>query len=513
MPLSTINRGRAALAGLLAAMIASSCGVVIPNPLRPPIGYGPIAFGPDLSDLPTDPTLEQQVAAGRRQVELFKNIDSTLDANREFLAYVKGIVARLVEHSERRPPYPIEVHVVTKYGFPIMPFPGGQVVVSENVLGLVKNEAELAGMIAHQLSHEIDNDFELFWRIYQTGQPATGTKQWRAEITRAEERADASGARMMFEAGWDPNAMLKFLSEILDRQIDVGTILEEKRVERVSQARLEKLAVFINSLSRRPGLIEDSPQFAKFEDEFWRQGAGAEALQKRQKATNEPAFGVLPDDELAELPLNPTPEEQVAFAKNMLERLKGREPSLDSNHEMVAYFNEIARRLLEHSPKQPPVKLTVHVSSYPVTNAVASIGGTIVIYERIIDTADNESELVMILAHEVAHQVNNDPVAKWRGHKELQDGRFRDAEQRERRADEDALRMMYAAGWDPSGAADFYRRMNVRLRLPYAGGHGPQGSARSDDRLIELEEIVASLPPKPGLVKDSERFRELKSPY
>ncbi len=508
-----INRRRAALASLLAAMIASSCGVVIPNPLRPPIGYGPIAFGPDLSDLPTDPTLEQQVAAGRRQVELFKNIDSTLDANREFLAYVKRIVARLVEHSERRPPYPIEVHVVTKYGFPIMPFPGGQVVVSENVLGLVKNEAELAGMIAHQLSHEIDNDFELFWRIYQTGQPATGTKQWRAEITRAEERADASGARMMFEAGWDPNAMLKLLSEFLDRQIDVGTILEGPRMERIPRARIEKLAAFISTLPAKPELTRDSPQFAMFEEEFWKQGAGAEALQKRQKAATEPAFGVLPDDELADLPLNPTPEEQVTFANKELELIKAREPTLDSKHEMVAYFNDIAHRLLEHSPKQPPYKITVHVSSLPVTNAFASMGGTIVVYERLIDASDSESELVMTLAHEVAHQVNNDALARWRGLKEEHAARYYNAEQRERRADEDALRMMHAAGWDPSGAPDRYRRMNVRLRQPYAGGHGPQGSARSDDRLIELEEIVESLPPKAGLIKDSQRFRELKSRY
>jgi predicted Zn-dependent protease len=512
---STSKPALTALAALVAAAaVAGACGTGIPNPLRPPIGYGSVAFGPDLSGLPANPTLDEQVAAGRKQVELFKGLDSTLDANGEFLAYVSGIVRKLVEHSDRKPPYPIEAHVVSEYGFPVLPFPGGQIVVSEKVLALVKNEAELAAAIAHQLGHEFDNDFELFWRIYQTGEPKVGTKEWRAEINRVEERADAMGARMMYDAGWDPNAMSKLLSEFLDRQVDIGTILEEQRLERVSQARLEKLAAFVKLLPGKPGLMEDSPQFAKFEESFWKEGPGAEALRKSELASARPPFGVFDDDELVNLPLNPTIDQQVAVAKKALERMKVREPTLDSKHELVAYFNDIVQRLLEHSPKQPPYKITVHVSSLPVANAYALMGGTIIVYERYVDGFDSESELVMTLAHEVAHEVHNDALAQWRGLKgEHRAARFHDAEQRERRADEDGLRMMYAAGWDPSGVPDRYRRMNVRLRLPAAGSHGPQGWARSDDRLHELEEIIESLPPKAGLIKDSERFQELKRRY
>jgi predicted Zn-dependent protease len=383
-------------------------------------------------------------------------------------------------------------------------------IVSEKVFGLVTSEAELAAALAHQVAHEIDNDFARFWRMYKAGEPAEGTKEWRAEVEGTEERADELGARMMYAAGWDPNAMVVLLEEMFDRQIEIGTIMEASALTRVSGTRVEKLRALVKQLPRKQGLVETSELFAKFEERFWADGAGAEALRKKQDAATSPESLAFVGEEFDDLPVEPTIEEQVAFAKRRLERLKAREPTLDSNRELVAYFSRIVDRLVEHAPKKPPFELTVHVSSLPTTNAMASLGGAIIVYERFLHAADTEAEIVTVLAHEVAHLVHNDPLATWRSYRESHRARFFYRDQRERRADEDGIRMMHAAGWDPSGVPEYFRRLNLRLRHPPAGGHRLQGMFRSKDRLEELEALIESLPPKPDAVEDSEEFRRLK---
>ncbi len=81
------------------------------------------------------------------------------------------------------------------------------------------------------------------------------------------------------------------------------------------------------------------------------------------------------------------------------------------------------------------------------------------------------------------------------------------------RADQLGARMMYAAGWDPKGMVDWLRTM-------YAGGYylqtlfiiTPYGQ-RVNERMDSLENFIASLPPKAGLIENSARFEELKRRY
>ncbi len=83
---------------------------------------------------------------------------------------------------------------------------------------------------------------------------------------------------------------------------------------------------------------------------------------------------------------------------------------------------------------------------------------------------------------------------------------------------------MYAAGWDPEQMAVMHRRTDKFEQAARRGfgvmAHGIIGKAifvglhpPEDQRAKDVEKVIASLPPKPGLIKDSPRFDELKAKY
>jgi predicted Zn-dependent protease len=75
----------------------------------------------------------------------------------------------------------------------------------------------------------------------------------------------------------------------------------------------------------------------------------------------------------------------------------------------------------------------------------------------------------------------------------------------ETRADCDGARLMYDAGWDPQVMIDLYGKRS----FPDVVGSHPS----SERRIEAAKAVIAKLPPKRGLIKDSARFRELKQKY
>jgi predicted Zn-dependent protease len=62
------------------------------------------------------------------------------------------------------------------------------------------------------------------------------------------------------------------------------------------------------------------------------------------------------------------------------------------------------------------LKCTFH--RLPINNAEAIPGGQIILYERMFDSTDNESQLVAVIAHEIAHELHNDFMKFWQDYKE-----------------------------------------------------------------------------------------------
>ena len=103
--------------------------------------------------------------------------------------------------------------------------PGGYVFISADLIRAARNESEFAGMLAHALAHEIGDHPR---RIAET--PGTGTitlyfagspdgaafapAGYAARARPFELEADASATRMMLAAGYDPVALLDYLSRL-----------------------------------------------------------------------------------------------------------------------------------------------------------------------------------------------------------------------------------------------------------------------------------------------------------
>lgn len=223
--------------------------------------------------------------------------------------------------------------------------------------------------------------------------------------------------------------------------------------------------------------------------------------------------------DIADLPENATIAEQIEAGRKQVGYSRGTDNRLDSNREVFDYFNDIATKLISASDQKPLFPIKVHVSSFPVVNAHALPGGQIVFYEKMFDTADNEAQLVSVIAHEVAHELHNDFMVFWRDYKHEADidgsgGVLDQSVKLEAAADETGARLMYAAGWDPNGMVELLQRfhkfgvMTRHGRPDYRSSH-PEEAKRAKP----IEELIATLPPKEGLIVDSPHFQELKQKY
>jgi beta-barrel assembly-enhancing protease len=217
-----------------------------------------------------------------------------------------------------------------------------------------------------------------------------------------------------------------------------------------------------------------------------------------------------------DLPANPTNEQLVATGKKQTDKLGTGDQTLDRNQALNDYMNSLAQRLLKAQDTKPPYPIEIHVSTQPVTNAYADAGGQIVFYTNMILETDNEAQLVAILAHEMSHELHDDFVFFWNAAKNGEDsygkgGLLEQSGAIEQRADLEATRMMYAAGWDPSEQIVVMERLQKKLQV-LNGGHRLFFSTHPEDRerIEAIRRAVAALPPKKGLITDSPQYDEIK---
>ncbi len=177
-------------------------------------------------------SIEREVALGR---QLSAEVDrSSRIINDPFISeYVNRIAQNLVLHSDSKVPFTIKVvdsEVVNAFALP-----GGFLYVNRGLLEAAENEAEVAGVIAHEIAHvaarhgveqatkgELLNYFSIplifmggigGYAIRQAlglAVPLTFLKFSRG----AEKEADRLGAQYMWSAGYDPNALVTFFEKL-----------------------------------------------------------------------------------------------------------------------------------------------------------------------------------------------------------------------------------------------------------------------------------------------------------
>ena len=185
-------------------------------------------------------SVEQDVQAGRQaasQVE--RQMPILRDA--QVTSYVNAIVRRLAAQAPG-PEFPYQVKVVNSAELNAFALPGGYLYVNRGLIRAVRSEAELAGVLAHEIAHVAErHGTEQATKAYgaqagvgllagilggrdrRVGLPeqivaSLGVNAAFMKFSRnAEHEADRVGASIMSRAGYDPLAMASFF-ELLQAQ-------------------------------------------------------------------------------------------------------------------------------------------------------------------------------------------------------------------------------------------------------------------------------------------------------
>ncbi|MFN6158235.1 MAG: M48 family metallopeptidase [Dolichospermum sp.] len=98
---------------------------------------------------------------------------------------------------------------------------------------------------------------------------------------------------------------------------------------------------------------------------------------------------------------NISDSQEVNLGQQMNQQLQ-QEVKISDNSELNDYINEVGRRLAANSDR-PNIPYTFQVVEDAAINAFATTGGFIYVNTGLLKAADNEAELVSVLAHEMGH--------------------------------------------------------------------------------------------------------------
>ena len=123
--------------------------------------------------------------------------------------------------------------------------PGGYVFVTRGALAIMKDESELAGVLAHEIAHVANNDgIESVKAAKGADFLATGLTTYQKDAQKfgnftntllseiltkpmspgQESRADVQGARIAADAGYDPGGLSRFLQRMQSQRTSSGQV-------------------------------------------------------------------------------------------------------------------------------------------------------------------------------------------------------------------------------------------------------------------------------------------------
>ena len=177
-------------------------------------------------------TPEQEIALGYQSAPQMAAQMGGISRNAQAVALVQRVGEHLVRQSvASKSPYKFSFHVLadpkTVNAFAL---PGGPVFITEGLLRLLKSEAELAGVLGHEIGHVIARHSSERLAKQQLTQGLLGALVvGSGDFTTAqigqvvgsminmsygredEIESDALGIRIMVEAGYDPRGMIRVM--------------------------------------------------------------------------------------------------------------------------------------------------------------------------------------------------------------------------------------------------------------------------------------------------------------
>jgi beta-barrel assembly-enhancing protease len=190
-------------------------------------------------------SLEKERALG-------ETMASVVDQHNRLLAdpvindYVNAVAQKLVRNSDAEIPFTVKVIDSPESG--IFSLPGGFLYINKGLIEDVENEAELAGLMAHEIAHVTARHFTRTatrahtWNLFSTalifaGPVGFGIREvggiaapltFRKMSRDAEREADLLGIQYLYTAGYDPEAFVHALERLHHRELVRKALLAHK---------------------------------------------------------------------------------------------------------------------------------------------------------------------------------------------------------------------------------------------------------------------------------------------
>lgn len=178
-------------------------------------------------------SLEKESALGREMAETIDR-QTKFVTDPEIVKYVSDVAQRIIGNSDAQVAFTIKV--VDSTALNTFALPGGFLYVDKGLLSELDSEAELAGLIAHEVAHVAARHGTRYatrktaWNlisfpvIYMAGPGAIGARQigplaLRKFARDAELEADLLGMEYQYAAGYDPLGFIEALERLHNRQI------------------------------------------------------------------------------------------------------------------------------------------------------------------------------------------------------------------------------------------------------------------------------------------------------
>ena len=227
--MTTISSVRIALAVILAVLLAVPVGAVTPSTPQLP-EPGSVSMSRQ----------DQEKLGLQAMAEVYKQMPVLPDSN-PITQYVQQLGRKLVAQIPAQYSWPYQFHVIQQKEINAFALPGGPIFINLGTITAAQDEAQLAGVMSHEMSHVY---------MQHSAKAATSSKRTLAEVLGAaagilggsalgnlarmgiqfgagtlllrysredEAQADAVGAIIMYKAGFNPVELANFF-EILNKQ-------------------------------------------------------------------------------------------------------------------------------------------------------------------------------------------------------------------------------------------------------------------------------------------------------
>lgn len=201
--------------------------------------------------------------------------------------YVQALADRIVRSSDAK--IPVQVRVIDSNQVNAFALPGGYLFVNTGLILRTRSEAELAGVLAHEVAHIADRDATremseedvVKWMslpLLYVGGPAGfaihGGLALAAPLSamafsrHAEERADVLGLQYLYQSGYDPEAYVDFFERMKDLEKDPRSLIARAFAshpltkERIVAAERE----IQKDLPARPEYVETTSAYQQMRD-------------------------------------------------------------------------------------------------------------------------------------------------------------------------------------------------------------------------------------------------------